>query len=123
MIAPDGAAPDDSTPGTNLSATQQVEAAGRAAKAAALRLATLNTQTKNDALLMMAEALIDEAETILSTNERDLRSAEASGLSETLLDRITLPPSRLAATADGIRAVAALRDPIGRCILGLKRPN
>src|SRR5205085_2298168 len=106
-----------------LSPAQRVEAAGRAAKAAALRLATLNTQTKNDALLMMAEALIDEAETILSTNERDLRSAEASGLSETLLDRITLTPSRLAATADGIRAVAALRDPIGRCILGLKRPN
>jgi glutamate-5-semialdehyde dehydrogenase len=123
MIAPDGAAPDDSTPGTNLSATQQVEAAGRAAKSAALRLATLNTQTKNDALLLMAEALIDEAETILSTNERDLRAAEASGLSDTLLDRITLTPSRLAATADGVRAVAALRDPIGRCILGLKRPN
>src|SRR5690242_1453192 len=123
MIAPDGADPDDTAPKPDLTATQQVEAAGRAAKAAALRLATLNTQTKNDALLMMAEALIDEAETILGTNERDLRSAEASGLSETLLDRITLTPTRLAATADGIRAVAALRDPIGRCILGLKRPN
>jgi len=123
MIAPDGAASDDTAPQPELSPAQRVEAAGRAAKAAALRLATLNTQTKNDALLMMAEALIDEAETILSTNERDLRSAEASGLSETLLDRITLTPSRLAATADGIRAVAALRDPIGRCILGLKRPN
>src|SRR5436305_812974 len=123
MIAPDGIVPDDANPQADLSAAQQVEAAGRAAKAAALRPATLNTQTKNDALLLMAEALLDEADTILSTNETDLRAAEASGLSETLLDRITLTPSRLTATADGIRAVAALRDPIGRCILGLKRPN
>jgi glutamate-5-semialdehyde dehydrogenase len=123
MIAPDGAAPDNCGQSPDLTPAQQVEQAGCAAKAAALRLATLNTQTKNDALLLMAEALLDEADSILSTNERDLRAAESTGLSETLLDRITLTPTRLAATADGIRAVAALRDPIGRCILGLKRPN
>src|SRR5438445_462394 len=123
MIAPDGAAPDDPEPDQRRAASQQVEEAGRRAKAAALKLATLNTQTKSDALLLMAEALVDESEILLGANERDLRAAETGGLSDTLLDRITLTPSRLAATADGIRAVAALRDPIGRCILGLKRPN
>jgi glutamate-5-semialdehyde dehydrogenase len=122
MTDPDGAGPDAAAPSA-IPAVEQVQKSGREAKAAALRLATLNTQTKNDALLLMAEALIDDAEAILAANERDVRRAEASGLSDTFLDRITLTPTRLAAMADGIRAVAALRDPIGRCILGLKRPN
>jgi glutamate-5-semialdehyde dehydrogenase len=123
MIAPDGADPDDAPLNQDRGAAQPVEEAGRRAKSAAFKLATLNTQTKSDALLLMAEALVDEADGILGANERDLRAGEESGLSETLLDRITLTPSRIAAMADGIRAVAALRDPIGRCILGLKRPN
>jgi glutamate-5-semialdehyde dehydrogenase len=124
MTAPDEYAGRNATPGENgTSAQQQVEEAGRRAKTAALKLATLNTQTKNDALLLMAEALVDEFDLIMAANGRDLRAAEEAGLSDSLLDRFTLTPARIAAMADGIRAVAALRDPIGRCILGLKRPN
>jgi glutamate-5-semialdehyde dehydrogenase len=119
--------PEHSSPETSVddhaSAQHQVEEAGRRAKAAALKLATLNTQTKNDALLLMAEALVDEIEVIMAANGRDVRASEQSGLSDSLLDRLTLTPARIAAMADGIRAVAALRDPIGRRILGLKRPN
>src|SRR5438132_9157717 len=108
MIAPDGAAPDDPEPDQRRAASQQVEEAGRRAKAAALKLATLNTQTKNDALLLMAEALVDAIDVILAANGRDLRAAEEAGLSDTLLDRITLTPARIAAMADGVRAVAAV---------------
>jgi glutamate-5-semialdehyde dehydrogenase len=86
-------------------------------------LAALNTQTKNDALLLTSEALVDEVEAILEANRRDLAAAEEAGLSDALLDRLTLTPSRIAGMADGVRAVAALRDPIGRITLGLKRPN
>jgi glutamate-5-semialdehyde dehydrogenase len=123
MTAPEGAAPEEVTAEPAASARQKVEDAGRSAKAAALKLAALNTQTKNDALLLMAEALIDEIDAIIAANGRDLRAAEEAGLSDSLLDRFTLTPARIAAMADGIRAVAALRDPIGRRILGLKRPN
>ena len=123
MTAPEGAAPEPVAAITDAAARQQVEEAGRLAKAAALKLATLTTQTKNDALLLMAEALVDAIDVIIAANGRDLRAAEEAGLSDTLLDRITLTPARIAAMADGVRAVAALRDPIGRRILGLKRPN
>lgn len=122
MTAPEGATPEAAAV-NDAAARQQVEEAGRLAKAAALKLATLNTQTKNDALLLMAAALVDALDGILAANGRDLRAAEAAELSDTLLDRLTLTPSRIAAMASGIRAVAALRDPIGRRILGLKRPN
>jgi glutamate-5-semialdehyde dehydrogenase len=123
MTAPDGSAPRGVPTSLTTSIKEQVEQAGQRAKAAALRLATLNTQTKNDALLLMAEALVDESDRVLEANAGDLADAEAQGLSETLIDRLTLTPSRMAAMADGVRAVAALRDPIGRIVLGLKRPN
>ena len=55
MTAPEGAAPEPVAAITDAAARQQVEEAGRLAKAAALKLATLNTQTKNDALLLTAE--------------------------------------------------------------------
>lgn len=123
MTAPDGAAAQEMELEAEPSAQQQVEEAGRRAKVAALWLATLNTQTKNDVLVLMAEALVDETDAILAANIGDLAAAEQAGLSEALLDRITLTPTRLASMAEGIRAVAARRDPIGRCILGMKRPN
>jgi glutamate-5-semialdehyde dehydrogenase len=123
MTAPDGAEPEQPAPETTPAAAAQVEEAGRRAKTAALKLATLNSQTKNDALLLLAEALVDDADPILDANARDREAAEQAELSESLLDRITLTPSRIAGMADGVRAVAALRDPIGRTVLGLKRPN
>jgi glutamate-5-semialdehyde dehydrogenase len=122
MTPPDRPEPGEAA--TDISPVQaQVAQAGQRAKAASWGLGALNTQTKNDALLLMAEALVDESSTILEANAQDQHEAEAVGVSETLLDRITLTPSRIAAMADGVRAVAALRDPIGRIILGLKRPN
>ena len=72
MTAPEGAAPEPVAAITDAAARQQVEEAGRRAKAAALKLATLNTQTKNDALLLMAEALVDAIDVILAANGRDL---------------------------------------------------
>jgi glutamate-5-semialdehyde dehydrogenase len=123
MTVPEEPASPHTTAEEAPSIQQQVVQAGERAKAAAWKLGTLNTQTKNDALLLMAEALVDEGDAVLEANALDLADAESSGLSDTLVDRLTLTPSRIAAMADGVRAVAALRDPIGRCSLGLKRPN
>src|SRR5438874_6867078 len=104
MTAPDGSAPRAGSTDSANSIQEQVEQAGQRAKTAALRLATLNTQTKNDALLLMAEALVDESDRVLEANASDVASAEALGLSDTLIDRLTLTPSRMAAMADGVRA-------------------
>ena len=50
---------------------------------------------------------------ILEANAADLADERASGLTEALRDRLTLSEERVAAMAEGVRAVAELPDPIG----------
>ena len=92
---------------------RELEEKGRAAKAASRKLAFLPTQTKNKALLNIAEALIDERDEILAANKIDYDEARASGMSEAMLDRLMLSPSRLEGMAQDVKTVAALPDPVG----------
>jgi glutamate-5-semialdehyde dehydrogenase len=101
----------------------QVEAIGREAREAARRLAALPASTKNDALLAIADALLTNQGAILAANARDLEGAEAAGRSDVELDRLTLTSVRVHALAEGVRQVAALSDPVGETIGGVKRPN
>ncbi len=87
----------------------------KAAKAAAPALATLDTERKNAALLAMADALLADTEAILAANREDLAAAEGH-IAPVMLDRLRLDEGRIAAMADGIRAVAALPDPVGRSL-------
>ena len=96
--------------------------AGRA-KAAARVLALADTETKNRALLAAAAALEQDSAAILAENEKDLAAGRAGGLSEALLDRLALSAERIAGMAGGLRAVAALPDPVGRVLEESDRPN
>ena len=93
------------------------------AKRAARRLAGTGTQIKNAALLAMADALLSQAATILDANAADVAAGRERGLSDALLDRLTLNSGRVAAMADGLRQIAALPDPVGQIIDGGKQPN
>lgn len=93
-----------------------------AAKAAAPILATLDTEKKNAALLAMADALLGESATILAANREDLAAAEGR-IAPVMLDRLRLDEGRIAAMADGIRAVAALPDPVGRVLASTERAD
>ena len=95
------------------SATKELEEEGRAAKAASKKLAFLSTEVKNRALLNIADALIDKLNEILIANKLDYEKAKASGMSEAMLDRLMLSPSRLDGMAQDVRTVAALPDPVG----------
>ena len=96
---------------------------GRRAKAAARALARLSTTRKNAGLLAMADALDAHRDTILAANALDVDAARAAGLSGAMLDRLRLDEKRLAAMADGVRAVAALEDPVGETLRAWTRPN
>ena len=96
---------------------------GVLAKQAARSLANCSTTEKNKALLSMAAALETEQERILAANARDIAQGEAKGLSAALLDRLRLTPERIRGMADGLRQVAALPDPVGECLGGMRRPN
>jgi len=91
----------------------ELEEKGEAAKSASKKLAFLSTEIKNKALLNIAEALTDKQDEILIANKIDYDEAKASGMSEAMLDRLMLSPSRLENIAQDVRTVAALPDPVG----------
>jgi glutamate-5-semialdehyde dehydrogenase len=94
------------------SGIEELEEKAKAAKGASRKLAFLPTEIKNKALLSIAEALIDEQSEILAANKTDYGEATASGMSEAMLDRLMLSPSRLEAIAQDVKTVAALPDPV-----------
>lgn len=93
------------------------------AKQASYQLLLTDTQTKNKALLMMADALVAETPAILSANAKDMDLARAAGRTESLLDRLALNESRIIGMAEGLRKVASLPDPVGGADSVVKRPN
>ena len=102
---------------------EELEAKGRAAKAASRRMAYLSTEVKNKALLNIAEALIDKQDEILAANKVDYEQAKASGMNEAMLDRLMLSPSRLEAMSQDVKTVAALPDPVGEIFEMRTLPN
>jgi glutamate-5-semialdehyde dehydrogenase len=94
-----------------------------AAKAAARRLAAVDSATKNAALVAIADALEVRTPEILEANARDLEAGRESGLSAALLDRLALDASRVRGIADGARAIAALPDPVGEVVDGGRLQN
>ncbi|MGE5283015.1 MAG: glutamate-5-semialdehyde dehydrogenase [Chloroflexota bacterium] len=84
-----------------------------AAKRASRALATASTETKEAALIAIARLLGERVDSILEANAADLADERAAGLTEALRDRLTLSEERIEAMAEGVRAVAALDDPIG----------
>ena len=96
---------------------------GRRARTAARPLAIATTEAKNAALAAMADAILADEQVILAANATDLKNAEDSALAASFIDRLTLDPARIAAIAEGIRAVAALKDPVGEVIAAWDRPN
>jgi len=93
------------------------------AGAAARSLAGASTSQKNDALSLMADALVAKESELRSANRQDLAAAEKAGLPSAMLDRLTLSEKRITDMADGLRTVAGLPDPVGRVEAGWKRPN
>ena len=94
----------------------------RQARAAWPALQAAGTEKKNEALLRMADALIDHQADILSANAMDMEAAK-DRISAVMLDRLKLTPDRIAGMAQGIREVAALPDPVGAVISRVERPN
>lgn len=91
----------------------------RASKGA---MSLADTETKNNALLAMADALMEHQQAILTANQADLEAARGT-VSEVMLDRLALSPERIAGMAQGIREVAALPDPVGAVLQRVERPS
>jgi len=94
----------------------------RAARASKI-LVTASTEDKNETLRTSADCLVAATQEILDANLRDVRRAEASGTSETVIDRLRLDAVRVEAMAEGLRKLIQLPDPVGKISESWTRPN
>lgn len=108
---------------TTQSVTDIMMEIGLRANAAKPSLAIATTERKHAALIGMAEAIMKSIQNILNANAIDVEKAIESDMSPAMLDRLQLDEGRVRAMADGIRAIADLKDPIGDVISQWTRPN
>ena len=95
----------------------------RSAKEASKVVARLSTRKKDAALERIAQKLIDEAATIKRENEKDLSEGREKGLSEAMIDRLTVSDAVIESMAGGLRDVIKLPDPVGTVTGMWLRPN
>ena len=103
--------------------SEEAQAIGQRARAAARGVAWATTNAKNAALVAMAAALRSGADAILKENAADTAGAKAAGLPAALIERLTLTRDGVEKMARSIEEIAGLRDPVGEIIEGYTRPN
>ena len=96
---------------------------GARSKAAQRILAKAGGAVIDKALNAVAAALEKNAVFILEENSKDIRAAADAGISEAMIDRLTLTLDRISGMAEGLRSVAAGENPVGRVLWGETRPN
>lgn len=96
---------------------------GQNAKEASYILSNLSTTRKNEALESMAKKLLEKSDYIIGENKKDLENAKLNGMSESMLDRLSLNEDRIKGMADGLRDVINLNDPVGEVLGMWNRPN
>ena len=95
----------------------------KAAAAVKYEVQKLSTQVKDKALYTAAEKLVERQAVILEANAKDIEAGRAAGMSEALIDRLTLTEGRIEQIAEGLRQVAQLQDPVGEVMEEFTRPN
>ena len=93
------------------------------ARTASRILASMDTESKNRALLRMADALELAIDRLTAENRKDLETGKKAGLSNAILDRLELNESRIRQMSVGLREIAALPDPVGAISEIRQRPN
>jgi len=104
-------------------ATDEVIRKAKRAKAASARLAAMSRAEKDEILLAMADALEAASSEILEANRRDVEAVQQKQSSAAPVDRLLLTEARIAETAEGLRTVARLPDPVGEVLAGWRLPN
>ena len=96
---------------------------GEAARAAASELACASAERKHAALIGAAEALWARRGDVLAANAKDLAYGREKGLTDAMMDRLTLDEDRIRDIIDSLRSIAEQPDPVGRILAEWDRPN
>ena len=109
--------------GETLAVDDLVNNRADAARAAWRVFAKADTRSKNALLESMADALESAASCIAAANEKDLNEAKAHGMDEGKLDRLKFDEERIKKSAQSVRNIAQLQDPVGEVVRGYTLPN
>lgn len=96
---------------------------GIKAKKAQRIMLTKGTEEKNRALSKIADALEENSDYIIEENKKDIENGRRNGMSEGLIDRLSLDEKRIKGIADAVRKIVSLPDVVGEVVEGTKRPN
>lgn len=96
---------------------------GKCAKESSRIMVTISTNVKNNALVNMAEALLNSKNTIIEANIIDMELGMKNNLTQAMLDRLMINQERIENMAMGLKNVASLPDPIGEGVKRWRRPN
>ncbi|MFW5637132.1 MAG: glutamate-5-semialdehyde dehydrogenase [Thermodesulfobacteriota bacterium] len=95
----------------------------RSARAASVEMARCESRKKDAVLIKIADRLEAEGDRIQAENRKDLERGREMGLSDAMLDRLSIKPATITGMADGLREVADLEDPVGAITKSWTRPN
>ncbi|MBF0608858.1 MAG: glutamate-5-semialdehyde dehydrogenase [Candidatus Magnetobacterium sp. LHC-1] len=93
------------------------------ARDGARELAKASGHVKKRVLVGMADAVRNNRAAIIAENARDVAAAREKGLSEAMIDRLTLNDKRIEEMAAGLTEVSELKDPVGEITNLQRRPN
>lgn len=86
---------------------------GQRARAAAMLLREAPAAARTRALESLSAKLTAAEPALLAANVRDVETARANGMTEALIDRLSLSPARIAGMAEAVATIAAVPDPLG----------
>jgi len=106
-----------------MSVEETIRTIAQAARNASKVVSVLSTNKKNLALEGIAQKLLDRASIIKEENKKDLASGKKAGLSDAMIDRLTVDDRVIESMAKGLRDVVKLADPVGEVTGMWLRPN
>lgn len=86
---------------------------GQRARAAAMLLREAPAAARTRALEILSAKLTAAEPALLAANARDVEAARLNGMTEALIDRLSLSPARIAGMAEAVATIAAVPDPLG----------
>lgn len=93
------------------------------AKCSSREMLRVDTHVKNEALVSISQALLNNVDRIIEANQKDIAHALKNGLSDAMVDRLLLNKERIESMASDVMKLTTLDDPIGQVIREIHRPN
>jgi glutamate-5-semialdehyde dehydrogenase len=100
-----------------MAATSVIENLANTARLAARSLVGSTSEARNQILFNIADELEKNLETILKANQMDMDDAKASGMNQSLQDRLLLTKARVESMANAARQITKLPDPLNRVLV------